>query len=154
MRRMIFLFSLFTLLPAWTQPTSARQTEKDAIQHAKGASVHTLDARLSDVSLESFLKQEGNGASIVWEVNDCGEQTGNPEADQGRDFPMCVEADMDLKDRRTVNILVVVGTFKKGLVGAPSLWSLTLSDASGHVRSVRRLGDLPAEIHGPKRKPD
>ena len=44
------------------------------------------------------LSNEGGGAPIKWEVNDCGEQTANRASDRGRDSPMCVEADFDTKD--------------------------------------------------------
>ena len=52
---------------------------------------------------------------ITWEVNDCGEQTGNPEADKGRDFPICVEAQATLQKKRTLSISVSVGTLQTGV---------------------------------------
>jgi hypothetical protein len=68
---------------------------------------------------------------IRWEINDCGEQTGNPGVDQERDFLMCVAADMELRDRRPVTVLVSVGTFKSGSVGVSALFSVTIIDRSG-----------------------
>ena len=82
----------------WAQPPSANKKQKAAIQRAKNLIVSSFDRSLPNVSLEFFLKYEAGGAPIKWEVNDCGEQTGNPATDRGHDSPMCVEADFDSKD--------------------------------------------------------
>jgi hypothetical protein len=143
----------FLLLAAHlcAQPRSEDKMERAAIQRVKNLLVSSLDRSLPNVSLEFFLKNEGGGAPVKWEVNDCGEQTGNPAADEGRDFPMCVEARMDLKDGHTVTVVVTVGTFKRGLVGAPTLFSAAVT-YRGLVRPVHRLSDLPKELHRPQSK--
>ena len=92
------------------------------------------------MTLEFFLKYESGGAPITWEVNDCGEQTGNPATDQGRDFPMCVEADFD-KDHAAVSVMVSVGTFRKGPSGVPLLFNISITEQSGRSHSVRHLSD-------------
>jgi hypothetical protein len=146
------LFSLWFLLLTvclWAQPPSANKTEKAAIQRAKNLLVSSFDRSLPKVSLEFFLMSEGEGAPIRWEVNDCGEQRGNPAIDHGRDSPLCVEADMDHKDRRTVTVLVSVGTVKRGPFGVPALFSVTITDLSGINRPVHHLSDLPMELHRP-----
>ena len=92
-----------------------------ALQHAKSALVSSLDSSLPKVSLEFFLNYESGGADIRWEVNDCGEQTGNPAMDRENDPPMCVEADF-AKDQTGVTVMVSVGTFHKGPSGTPALF--------------------------------
>ena len=153
MRRLI-LSLWFVLFAAclWAQTWPGTKTEKAAIQRVKNVPVSSLDRSLPKVSLEFFLKNEGEGVPIRWEVNDCGEQTGSPAVDQERDFPMCVAADMELRDRRTVTVLVSVGTFKSGSVGVPTVFSVAIIDRSGLIRPVRHLGDLPAELHRPPLK--
>ena len=111
----------------------------------------SFDRDLPEVTLDFLLKYESGGAPITWEVNDCGEQTGNPEIDSGRDSPLCVEADFD-KDYVAVSVMVSVGTFKKGPFGAPALFSLSITEQNGRSRPVRHLDDLPKELHRPMPK--
>jgi hypothetical protein len=132
------------------QPSAADKTNQAAIQRAKSVLVSSLDSSLPKVSLEFFLNYESGGADIRWEVNDCGEQTGNPATDRGSDPPMCVEADF-AKDQTDVTVVVSVGTFQKGPSGKPSLFSVTVQGPGGNSHSPRRLGDLPKELHRPTR---
>jgi hypothetical protein len=96
--------------------------------------------------LEYFLKYESDGASVRWEVNDCGEQSGDPRVDKGREFPVCVQAESDLKHQRTLTVVIVTGSAKDSLA-SPAVWSITVTYVTGEVRSLRRLGDLPMELH-------
>ena len=148
MRWMILCASLalFTTF-AWAQSTSADKTEQAALQRAKSALVSSLDSSLPKVSLEFFLNYESGGADIRWEVNDCGEQSGNPATDRGSDSPMCVEADFT-KDQTDVTVIVSVGTFQKGPSGRPALFGVTVHGPRGRVHSLR-LRDLPKELHRP-----
>lgn len=144
---------IFLVLQSLGQSASLSKTEKATIQKAKDTSVRSLDSTLPDVTLEFFLKTEGGGVRISWEVNDCGEQTGNPEMDKDRDFPMCVSAELETKDHRTANVSISVGTSKKGIFGKPELWDVVMTDSDGLVKPVRKLSDLPMELHRvPKRK--
>ncbi|MGA8342892.1 MAG: hypothetical protein WB781_13230 [Candidatus Sulfotelmatobacter sp.] len=142
------LWLLLLTVWLWGQPPSASEREKTAIQLAKSQLVSSFDRSLPRVSLEFFLKYEGGGATIKWEVNDCGEQAGNPAIDHRLDSPVCVEADFD-KDHATVTVVVSVGTFKTGPLGAPALVSVTITDRSGLIRPVHHLSDLPMELHRP-----
>jgi hypothetical protein len=119
--------------------------EKETIQRTKRLLVSSVDRSLPKVSLEYFLKYESAGADIHWEVNDCGEQSGNAEVDISRDFPMCVEADFD-SNHRSVSVMIAVGTSKKGVSGRPALFSATITDPDGKTKSLRQLGDLPKEL--------
>jgi hypothetical protein len=106
------LWVLLLTVCSWPQPSSTNKTEKAAIRRAKSLIVSSFDRGLPNVSLEFFLKNEGGGAPIKWEVNDCGEQNGNPTTDDRRDPPMCVEADFEAKNLTSVSVLVSVGTLK------------------------------------------
>jgi len=150
MRRTILnLWFLLLTLGLWAQPPSSNKGEKAAIQRVKSLLVSSVDRSLPKVSLEFFLMSEGADAPIKWEVNDCGEQTGDPAIDRERDSSMCVEAHMELKDRRTVTVLVSVGTFKRGPFGVPELFSVTITDLGGINRTLHHLSDLPMELHRP-----
>ena len=119
-----------------------------AIAAAKNTSVHRLDSSLPDKPLEEWLQGVvGPQSQITWEVNDCGEQTGNPEVDKGRDFPMCAEAQVTLKQKSTLYVSVSVGTFKTGVQpGSVGLAYVVIMGPRGPARSVRKLSQVPEAI--------
>jgi len=133
------------------QDARENRRDKATIDRAQNVLVSNFDSSLPKVSLKFFLESESEGAKVSWEVNDCGEQTGDPAIDRGRDIPTCVEASFTLKDKRTVNVMIAVGTVKKGLSGEPSLFSSTITDDKG-TRSVKLI-ELPAQIHRGRQKP-
>jgi hypothetical protein len=132
----------------WAQQLSVYTTEKVAIQRAKSLIVSSFDRSLPNVSLEFFLKYEGGGATIKWEVKNCGDQPGSPALDQEHGSPMCVEADFEFKGQTAVTVLVRAGTFNSGQSAVPALISVTITE-SGTSRPVRHLSDLPVELHRP-----
>jgi hypothetical protein len=101
-RRILSLWCLLFTVLAWGQPRSAAKTEKAAIQRVRNLLVSSFDRSLPNVTLDYFLKYEAEGAPINWETNDCGKQSGNPTVDHNRDLPICVQADVDLKNHGTV----------------------------------------------------
>ncbi len=123
---------------------SSRQ-EHVAIERAKNVRLSTLDRNLAKVTLDAFLKSVAGSAPIQWEVNDCGEQTGNPEVDRERDFPICAEAIFTLADGRTVNVSLSVGSVRRGVSGKPELAYVMVTEKNGAVRNLR-LSDLIAHI--------
>ena len=64
---------------------------------------------------------------------------------------MCVAAGF-AKDQTGVTVLVLVGTLKKGPSGAPALFNVTVRGRSAKIHSLRRLGELPKELHRPAPK--
>ena len=144
----------FLILTAylWAQPHAANTKNRKAIQRAKALRVSAVDRSLPKVSLEFFLQSEGAGAPIEWHVNGCGEHAESHTADAKYDPPICVEADVNLADRAEVTVVFTVGTFKKGPVGTPTLFSIHITDPSGLVRQLERLSDLPMELHRPQPK--
>ena len=148
MRRTVFYLPLLLTSCLWAQSSPADEAEQSTIAHAKKILVSKIDARLPKVSLEFFLNYESEGAPIHWEVNDCGEQTGNPAVDQGRNFPVCVEAAFDVH-HRSVSIMIAVGTLDQKDRGTPGFFSGAITDPGGTRHSIRQLGDLPAQLHRP-----
>lgn len=146
MLRMTCFLGLLLTGCLWAKTSPADTPEKAAIERAKSVLVSSLDRSLPKVTLEYFLKYESQGAAIHWEVNDCGERSGNP--DRGRDFSICVEADFDV-DHRAVSVMVGVGTINKGVTGTPELFSATVSNIDGPVHAIKQLGSLPAELYRP-----
>jgi len=145
------LLLLLASEPLVAQSAAQKNIERSAIERAKSVLVSDLDRTLPRVSLEFFLENESDGARIQWEVNDCGEQTGDPATDRGRDFPMCVEAEVFLKDQRSLNVSLVVGTFRKGVTEKAWVWGITITENDGEVRPIE-LRKIPVELHRPERK--
>jgi hypothetical protein len=147
-RRAVLYLPLLLTSCLWAQSSPADKAEQSTIASAKKILVSKMDARLPKVSLEFFLNYESEGAPVRWEVNDCGEQTGNPSVDQGRNFPVCVEADFDVR-HRSVSVVIAVGTSNQGDHGTPGFFSGTITVPGGTSLSIRKLGDLPAQLRRP-----
>jgi hypothetical protein len=100
--------------------TAQSATDAKAISAAKNAIARDFHPALPRESIEAWLASLlGADRAIKWEVNDCGEQSGDPAVDRGRDFPMCVEARAPLSGARTLSLSFMVGTMKKGVTGPP-----------------------------------
>ena len=90
-----------------------RTTELRAIRAGKHASVRVLDPTLPNVQFSAwFRKLVGSKARIVWEVNDCGEQTGSP-GDDPEVIPMCAEATAELAGEKRVVVSIASAHSKK-----------------------------------------
>ena len=141
-----FLLLTFYL---WAQGPSANEMEDGAIQRVKVLPVSSLDRNLPKVTLEFFLTYEGGGAPIKWQVNECHEHPGDTVVDHKHDTAMCVVAEIKLKDERSATVLVSVGTFKRGPVDVPAVYSVRVTYPFGATHSLLRLSDLPAELQRP-----
>ena len=132
--------------------TSLDQREREAIGRARSTIVRSVESTLPNQTLEAWLRDVfGAAAKTAWEVNDCGEQTGDPQRDRGRDVPMCVDVAVTLDSRRVLHLLLGVGTFKTGVRrepptfsygvvlegGAPTRWLKSLSEATTVGKSSR-----------------
>jgi hypothetical protein len=116
-------------------------TERRAIRAGKHASVKVLDPTLPNMQFSTWFRNlVGSKARIVWEVNDCGEQTGSP-GDDPEAIPMCAEATAELSGEKKVVVSIAVGTFRKGVFGKPVLfWAIV--ERGGVMRDARKLSDL------------
>lgn len=129
------------------------KSEESVISRAKAMDVASLDRALPKVSLEFFLEYESEGAPIHWWlVNNCELLKKNPLVSHEENSAVCVEADIDLKDNRSASIVVSLGRLAAGSAGVPILVRAMVSDRSGETHAVRRLSDLPMELHRPQPK--
>jgi hypothetical protein len=127
---------------------AAAQTPRDRkmIAYAKAIPVSQLDPKLPATPFERWLiKEAGEGAQVTWEINDCGEQTGTAE-DAERDFPMCVEADAHLRDKRVIVVSIAVGTYQKGISGKPVTWWISVGRDPDSDEPLETLSDVPAGL--------
>ncbi len=113
-----------------------------AIETVKRLSVARLDPSLPPVKFEAWLGRViGRQTEIRWDMNDCGEQSGDPNAGKLRDVPLCVAANADLPDGRKVSVLIHVGSNQKGLSNLPTVFNAFVETA-GKRRETKHLHDL------------
>lgn len=136
----LVILGLTLCTPALGQ-TSAR--DRRLITYARGLDVAKLDPTLPSGRFEHWFRSlVGTTAKISWEINDCGEQSGNPSDGSSINPPLCAQVEGSLRDGRQVNVLILVGTHKAGRKGKPAIWSMSLVD-NGAVTSPARLRELP-----------
>ena len=149
MRKLIVVS--IVLAVALTASAQVKSTEDRAIDYVKQLSVMRLDSTLREARFVDWLtKLAGPSALFRWEVNDCGEQTGNPAVDTLRDIPTCVGVSVEFADHRKLDIYVAVGSVQKGLNGPPGIYFVSL-EANGTSKSFSSLHSL-ADAVGAFRK--
>lgn len=141
MRTLVVLVLVLTVNTQAPDPSAA-------IEAAKRAVAGDLDRTLPRVTMDGWLRElAGPQAVVTWDVNDCGEQTGDPTADRGRDFPMCAEARVALSDKGTLSLSLAVGTQRRGLSGTVSFWSAALvGPLPNQMMWFKSLGEVAREL--------
>ena len=132
------------------RPWSAGDPSRDAaaIEAAKKAIVHQIDPALPRTTFESWLRGLAGAKAVTrWEVNDCGEQTGNPSLDKERDFPMCAQVQVSLGGNRELTLSLAVGTGRKGVTPEPpDFVSGYVTESGGPPTWIKSLAEVPAII--------
>lgn len=128
----------------------AELDDAEAEERVRKLPASALDAKLPKEPFGAWLPRvAGPQAKIFLEVNDCGEQTGDPSVDEGRDFPACVQVSAFLPDGREFGVLVAVGAWEKGFVGKPTVRQVYWAEGQ-QTHDLERLSDIPEEIkNGP-----
>ncbi len=144
-KRTAILFVLVLL--ALANHAAAQEPDEERIfTFIKGTPAKELDSALPKMRFERWLLDVvGKGVELQWELNDCGEQTGDPEVDSKRDLPICAGVDAELDKGRAFQILLAIGTQKKGIGGKPKLYSIIVQ-ANRRLWDVKRLRDLPKAL--------
>ena len=152
-------FAVFTTVIAWLlylniQPQNPSVLEKRlllekrALADTKRLLASDLDTGLPRLSFADwFEKVVGPGAGVIWQLSECGERA-EDLPDAIGDMRACVEANAMLLDGRRVILMVAVGTFKKGMAGAPTFY-FGVIEQGGELRLIRRLRDLPGQLSAP-----
>ena len=138
-------FAVITLLAlsllAVTAHSQSPARNRRLIAYAKNVPASRLDSELPHRPFISWFRSVvGADAKIDWEINDCGEQTGNRNDPNSLDPPLCAQADAHLSDGRNVYVLIHVGSHSAGLNGRPYVWSLSVGNrSSGKLRELAAL---------------
>ena len=144
---------MISLLVIFSCPLALAEhaNDKAAVERAKAILVSSLDSSLPKVSLEFFLKYEAGGEPIHWAVNDCGDEGLNHSTHRGQGSGVCVEADFDFK-HQAVAVSIALGKDTQKSTKNPSLDSAVITGMGGNRHPLRRLGELPAQLHRPLRR--
>jgi TonB family protein len=119
--------------------------EKQAVAGARQTLASVLDANLPKISFSDWFESVvGRKAGMVWQLSECGDTTSNA----ARDAPACVEVNTLLPDSRRVIVMIIVGTFKKGIAGQPA-FHYGVVEEQGKLRPIKRLGDLQKLLSAP-----
>jgi len=134
------------------RPAEPQSWADEAVAFARMLPIGTLDSMLRGPTLDEWLVGLVTPSPLEYEVDDCGEQSGNPEVDRARDVPACVSASARLTDGSQISVSVRVGTFQTGVTGAPAIWMVTVREGND-VRFLSSLAAL-ADWLGHGRVPD
>jgi hypothetical protein len=134
---------------AQTGPPSPRQPDAVVIQAAKRSNVHDIDPKLPTMTFEVWLRSvAGTQPTMKWGVTDCGEQSGNPAVDRGRDLPMCAEVIVSLSETRELVLDVAMGTFAKGLTGGKPVLYVGALKTGDKLQWIKTLSEVPVVLVG------
>lgn len=153
--RRLFIFVVLVTFALNCAAVNAQGGDHERIlTFVKGTQAKDLDAKLPKMRFERWLLDVvGKGVELHWELNDCGEQSGDGEADSQRDLPICAGVEAQLDRGRAFQILLVIGTQKKGVGGKPQLHSIVVQ-ANRRMWDVKQLRDLPKALESqPPEKP-
>ena len=121
-------------------------TDDAYISAARETPARSLDRDLPAAPFEAWLRGlVGESGNIVWEVNDCGEQTGTA-VDATRDLPVCAEAEAAIPERGVVHIRIGVGTVQQGLVAERGLYAVYVQHENGHIEWFKTLSELATYV--------
>lgn len=138
---------LYRSWPSAEQALARQSIDEAAMSAAKAVRVHVLDTALTPgITLDVWLREFVGARDVAWDVNDCGEQTGSPQLDKGRDFPLCVEARATLDDERILGVTILIGTSREGVAGLPVLFSAHLATGGTPQTWFKRLSEIPPAL--------
>jgi TonB family protein len=126
----------------WLSGASQSVTfEKQAISVVQRMSTSTLEEGLPERPFADWFKDmTGPDAGILWQLTECGEWPGSDP-----DLLACTEANAVLSNGNKVVVAISVGTFKKGMTGAPSFFRAVI-ERDNQLYQVRRLRSLPEMV--------
>jgi hypothetical protein len=119
----------------------------EVIDYAKKYLVSDIEPNVPKMSFADWFQQiAGKEAKIVWDINDCGEQTGT-SADRGRDFPMCLGAEAEKADVFQISVNIQFGTFGRGIMtDKPTVRFIFISREDDFGRQPENLSDLAKSL--------
>ena len=121
-----------------------QKDQDEMIARVQHLDVSRLEADLKKQEFATWLGDiVGRRSKMIWEINDCGEQTGGRQ-NVDRDIPTCVQAQATMTGDWNVVVMIQTGTVKKGPLTKPVLKDAFIQrgDESYTARSLSELADL------------
>jgi len=139
----LIAFSLFL-----NNQSAQLSLEKQAVAGTQRILASELDAELPSLPFTDwFGKVVGPGTGQIWQLSECGDRL-EASPDATGDARACVEVNTILSDGRKVILMIAVGTFKKGMTGAPAFY-FGVVERRGNLYPIRRLRDLQDLLSAP-----
>ncbi|MCI0663657.1 MAG: energy transducer TonB [Acidobacteria bacterium] len=134
--------------PLLQDPSEKLSLSDKHVAETKRILASELDAALPKLPFENwFGKTVGREAGVIWQLSECGERLDVP-SDSTDDMRACTEANAILPDGRKVVVMILVGTFKKGMARAPEFYYGVIEQQE-ELYMFRQLRDLPRLLQSP-----
>ncbi|HKQ77871.1 MAG TPA: energy transducer TonB [Blastocatellia bacterium] len=134
--------------PIGSEKQSILELEKRAVSDTQRIPANELDNELPRLPFANWFRQLiGPEAGLVWQLTECGEIPG-ATPNSTVDVRACVEANTILSNERRVIVMIAVGTFKRGMVGAPAYY-IGVIEHEEELYTIKRLRDLPELLSKP-----
>ena len=119
---------------------NAHYTKQQVISHAKALNVAKLDSGLTSQRLDQWLQSgPAHVEKVTWKMSDCDLM---PPPDPKYVAPLCVKVYFT-RPNAGGWIMVRIGTFRDGIIGAPHFEGMLIGSANGMVPDSGKLSDLP-----------
>jgi TonB family protein len=153
MNSFIAVTTLIAFFLFFNNQSAQLSLEKQAVAGTQRILASELDAELPSLPFTDwFGKVVGPGTGMIWQLSECGDRL-EASPDATGDARACVEVNTILSDGRKVILMIAVGTFKKGMIGAPA-FHFGVVERRGNLYPIRRLRDLQALLSTPGKLPD
>ena len=127
--------------------TQIAEFEREALASVQRRSASSLDEGLPRRPFGSWFKEiAGERAGVVWQLSECGDPAS--AKDKSGDMPACAEVNAILPNGCKVVVMILVGTFMKGIKGEPTFFGAVIEQNDQFYR-VNRLRDLPKLVRNP-----
>lgn len=141
--------SLLALCLVIDMVAQSESFEKRWISMIQQIPASSLDSKLPNRPFMAWFNElVGQDVGVVWQLAECGAPV-SALGGTGHDVPACAEAIVILPNRDRLIVDIVVGTFKRGIIGQPAFRGAII-DNGERLYQVRRLGDLPVALRSPR----
>jgi len=140
--------SLMALCVWMSVAAQSESFEKQALSAVRQIPVSTFDSKLPNRPFADWFSDlVGKETGVVWQLAECGKTA--PGSDEvGQDVRACAEAVVILPSGGRLILDISVGTFKRGMTGAPAFLGAVIEKGE-QLYQVRRLSDLPWAVRYP-----
>ncbi|MCI0349941.1 MAG: hypothetical protein L0Z53_11000 [Acidobacteriales bacterium] len=131
---------------------SQENLKKQAIEMLQRFPANRLDAALPEMPFAEWLALLlPSQAQVQWEVNDCGEQSGDAAVDEAHSLPACVTASAEIGKER-LDISSAFATWKSGVIadiGGPEVFFISFGQEEDFLE-IAKLSSLPSFRDAPQ----